>query len=198
MKLIKAINDGLKNNWTCLNEIFGREVYLLTDKAKEVTFDEIWIRAKSLLFVKDLPKPQINIGDEVVVFDCYGTWRLEKGVIEKKSSDVETCFGYRSNADSKLKMLCSNLNLWGSYPFSLPDFNIQKEFYLKNMDRVEEISCCYLHRNCVVMGRCISQAYEEMGIKYNCSIAKKLEERKIEPKRIREVRVEQDGQLALF
>ncbi|MDO7786382.1 hypothetical protein [Desulforamulus aquiferis] len=203
MKLVVGINNALQGNWDVLSDIMGRELYLLTINIREFTFDELWIRAKSLLCVKGLPKPKIRIGDQVVVFDHCGTYRLEKGTIEKKSDEVETCFGYRSWADGRLKMLCSNLGLWGHYPFQLPDFNVQKDYYLKNLGRVENISCCHLYLKCQAEGRCLSRVYEELGIRFNCTVAQRLEQKSLNLQKSRilkdcEIVVESDGQLALF
>lgn len=68
---------------------------------------------KLIDFMKTLPRPELNVGDKIVVLkNC----ELKQAIIEKKAPGP--CYAYRVG-DGILEMLWTRHGQWGVFPFNI-------------------------------------------------------------------------------
>lgn len=213
MKLIEAINNAIKGNWVGLEGLLNPEDISLIKAAqgdKELNFEKLWMQVKSLLFIKECRRPEkLEVGERIVVL-LDG--QLIRGEISRLDTDPEwrnTHYAWHpldSNFErGRMQALRTHRDKWGVYNLPIPDFKVQMEYYLKNLNKVENIGCCYLYRQCTAEGRCVSRSYEEYGVKYDCALARRFKNDK-QKEAVKSTKVthlpvfsvEETGQLTLF
>ncbi len=213
MKLIKAINSALTGDWSQLTELIGKDsTHTIIDTISSMPqsppeFEKLWMMVKPIMFLKDLRRPeQMDVGDDIVVLF---NGQLVRGEITRLDPDPEWRFSHYawrpldSSVDGgRMQALRTNRDQWGIYPFPLPDFRVQMEFYLKIQDTTMDISCCDQHMECQKKGMCISTAYDDRGVVFNCSLSRKYKSLQRETPVIvapeANLIIQEHGQLALF